>query len=121
MKSDYIPHVHVSPRSMEIVPSAEKNLPYISKKNVGSLLDLNCKVEIDEEIICCSHLSSLFTLNSIDCYRNNRKMKVSELFSDEESIKKALPANFKEIHKNIIDNSCGRYIIACDGLGNFLY
>ncbi|WP_092411516.1 ShET2/EspL2 family type III secretion system effector toxin [Candidatus Ichthyocystis sparus] len=121
MKSDYIPHVHVSPRSMEIVPSAEKNLPYISKKNVGSLLDLNCKVEIDEEIICCSHLSSLFTLNSIDCYRNNRKMKVSELFSDEESIKKALPANFKEIHKNIIDNSCGRYIIACDGFGNFLY
>ncbi|WP_176695671.1 ShET2/EspL2 family type III secretion system effector toxin [Candidatus Ichthyocystis sparus] len=114
-------HVHISSHSMEIVPSDEKNSPYISKKNVGSLLNLNGKVEIDGEVIRCYQLASLFSLTSMDCYRSKRKVKISELFSDEDSIRRAVPANIKEIHKNIIENSCGRHIIACDRFGNFLH
>ncbi|WP_092411530.1 ShET2/EspL2 family type III secretion system effector toxin [Candidatus Ichthyocystis sparus] len=114
-------HVHISSYSMEVIPSDQKNLPYISKKNVETLLNLNCEIEVDGEVIRCSHLVSLFTLNSINCYRSNTKMKISELFSDAESIKRAVPANFKEIHKNIIENSCGRHIIACDKFGKFLH
>ncbi len=107
---------------MEVMPSDKKNLPYISsKKNAGSLLNLNGKFEVDGQIISCIHLSSLFILDSIDCYRSSRKMKVSELFSGEESIKRAIPSNFKEIYKSIIENSCGRHIIACDKFGSFLH
>ncbi|WP_092487798.1 ShET2/EspL2 family type III secretion system effector toxin, partial [Candidatus Ichthyocystis hellenicum] len=114
-------HVHISPYSMEEIPSNEKNSPYISKKNVESLLDLNCKVKIDEEIISCSHLASLFTLKSTNCYRNNEKMRIGKLFADENSVKRAIPENFRKIYKDMIENSCGRHIIACDGFGKFLH
>ncbi len=120
MDYNYNTHVHLSSHTMEIVPSDEKNSPYTSKKNVGSVSNLNCKVEVDGEIIRCSHFASLFTLNGINCYRNDRKVKVSKLFSDESSIKRTLPGNFKEVYKNIIENACGRYIIACDKFGYFL-
>uniref|UniRef100_UPI001584617C ShET2/EspL2 family type III secretion system effector toxin n=2 Tax=Candidatus Ichthyocystis TaxID=2929841 RepID=UPI001584617C len=84
MNFNYNTHVHISSHTMEVIPSYEKNSPYISKKNAGSLLNLNGKVEIDGEIISCTYLSSLFALNSIDCYRNNKKMEISKLFSDED-------------------------------------
>ncbi|WP_092411529.1 ShET2/EspL2 family type III secretion system effector toxin [Candidatus Ichthyocystis sparus] len=121
MSYSYDMHVHVSSHSMELVPFSQKNLPYLSNKKVGSLLNLNGKVEIDEEIISCSHLSSLFLLNSIDCYRSNRKMEISKLFSDESSLKKLVPSNFKKIYRNIVENSCDRHIIACNKFGNFLH
>ncbi|WP_141663634.1 ShET2/EspL2 family type III secretion system effector toxin, partial [Candidatus Ichthyocystis sparus] len=69
MDSNYNTHVHISSHSDEVMASSEKCLPYVSKKNVESLLNLNGKVKIDGEVILCSHLSSLFALNSIDCYR----------------------------------------------------
>ncbi len=106
---------------MEVVPSDQRNSPYISKKNVERLLNLNCKVKIDEEIISCSHLASLFTLKSTNCYRNNEKMRIGKLFADENSVKRAIPENFRKIYKDMIENSCGRHIIACDGFGKFLH
>ncbi|WP_092411537.1 ShET2/EspL2 family type III secretion system effector toxin [Candidatus Ichthyocystis sparus] len=130
MYLSYSTHFHMSPHSMEIIPSDEKNLPYISSKNVGSLLNLNGKVKVDGKIANCTQFSSLFTLNSMDCYRSNSKMKISELFSDEDSIRRAFSdkktvfgnfGNFEEVHKNIIRNSCGRHIIVCDKFGNFLH
>ncbi|WP_092402321.1 ShET2/EspL2 family type III secretion system effector toxin [Candidatus Ichthyocystis sparus] len=121
MNFNYNTHVHISSHTMEVIPSYEKNSPYISKKNAGSLLNLNGKVEIDGEIISCTYLSSLFALNSIDCYRNNKKMEISKLFSDEDSIKRAIPGDFKGIHENMVKNSCGKHIIACGNFGNFLH
>ncbi len=114
-------HIHISSHTMEIVPSDEKISPYISKKNVGSLLCLNNKVEVDGKDISCEDLSLLFTLNSITCYRSRKKMKINELFSDKESVKRAALNNLKEVHEIKIErSSCGKHIIACDRFGNFL-
>ncbi|WP_176696273.1 ShET2/EspL2 family type III secretion system effector toxin [Candidatus Ichthyocystis sparus] len=114
-------HIHISSHTMEIVPSDEKISPYISKKNVGSLLSLNNKVEVDGKDISCEDLSLLFTLNSITCYRSRKKMKINELFSDKESVKRAALNNLKEVHEIKIErSSCGKHIIACDRFGNFL-
>ncbi|WP_092411536.1 ShET2/EspL2 family type III secretion system effector toxin [Candidatus Ichthyocystis sparus] len=121
MNPNYDTNVHISSCSMEVIPSDRKDSPYISKKNVGSLVNLNCLVQVGSEVINCSHLVSIFTLNSISCYRSNEKIKISELFSDEDSVKRAVPDNFKEIYKSIIENSCARHIIPCDRFGNFLH
>ncbi|WP_092402328.1 ShET2/EspL2 family type III secretion system effector toxin [Candidatus Ichthyocystis sparus] len=121
MDFDYNKHAHIASYSMEELPSYRKDLPYISNKKVGDILNLNGKVEVDREIINCSHLVSLFTLNSIDSYRSSKKVKINELFYDEDSIRRAVPGNFREIYKNIIKNSCARHVIACDKFGNFLH
>ncbi|WP_092411526.1 ShET2/EspL2 family type III secretion system effector toxin [Candidatus Ichthyocystis sparus] len=115
-------HVHISPHSMEEISSTEKNLPYISKKEVGDLLNLNSKVEIDGKVIHCSHLASLFALNGMDCYRNNKKMRIAEMFSDESSLKTTALNRIGEIYKEeITKKSCGRHIVACNRFGHFLY
>ncbi|WP_092411541.1 MULTISPECIES: ShET2/EspL2 family type III secretion system effector toxin [Candidatus Ichthyocystis] len=121
MNTNYGTRVNMLSYSMEAVSPEEKTLPYISLKNVGSLLNLNYGVEAYGETIVCSHLSSLLMLNSIDYYNNCKKIKVNEFFMDIESVKRVIPENIKEIYPNIVQNSCGRHIIACSRFGNFLH
>lgn len=77
MEYSYSARVHISPYYMEVVPSDQKNSPYISKKDVGGLLHLNNKFEFDGKSIRCSEFSSLFVLNGINCYRSGKKLKIS--------------------------------------------
>ncbi|WP_092411507.1 ShET2/EspL2 family type III secretion system effector toxin [Candidatus Ichthyocystis sparus] len=115
-------HVHFSSHSMEIIPSDIRDTPYISKKYVSDSPNLNCAVEIDGKYISCGPLSLLFVINSIECYRSNAKLRVSELFSDEGSIKRSALSKLEEINENIVvKNSCDRHIIICDKFGDFLH
>ncbi|WP_092415007.1 ShET2/EspL2 family type III secretion system effector toxin [Candidatus Ichthyocystis sparus] len=116
-------HTHISVHSMEVVPYSQKSVPYFSKKHASSSLrDLSNKVEVNERIISCSDLSLLYTLNGVDCYRSDRKLRVSALFSDKDSVRRAALHNFREIiGTKVEENSCGKHVIACDKFGDFLH
>ncbi|WP_092460275.1 ShET2/EspL2 family type III secretion system effector toxin [Candidatus Ichthyocystis sparus] len=115
-------HVHLSSYSMEVMPSNIRDVPYVSKKYVSDSSNFNRAVEVEGKDISCGPLSLLFVLNSVECYRNNTKLKVSELFSDKDSIKIAALGKLEEIDENIaVKNSCDRNIIACDKFGDFLH
>ncbi|WP_242641601.1 ShET2/EspL2 family type III secretion system effector toxin, partial [Candidatus Ichthyocystis sparus] len=107
---------------MIAVPPEEKKLPYISKKHSDDLLSLNNKVEVNGKMIKCPQLSSLFVLNGIDCYKKKEKLRISKLFSDEDSVKRAALSKYEEINEYVVlKNSCDRHIIACNNFGNFLH
>ncbi|WP_092481380.1 ShET2/EspL2 family type III secretion system effector toxin, partial [Candidatus Ichthyocystis sparus] len=114
--------VHLLSHSMTEAPSCEKDVPYISKKYPKESLNLNNKAEVNGKVVTCSELSSLFVLNSIDFHRNKTKLKISDLFSDKDSVKEAVLSKFEEVNENIvIKNSCGRHVIICDKFGDFLH
>ncbi|WP_176696147.1 ShET2/EspL2 family type III secretion system effector toxin [Candidatus Ichthyocystis sparus] len=116
------PHIHLSPHFMIAMPPEEKKLPYISKKHSDDLLSLNNKVEVNGKMIKCPQLSSLFVLNGIDCYKKKEKLRISKLFSDEDSVKRAALSKYEEINEYVVlKNSCDRHIIACNNFGNFLH
>ncbi|WP_176696900.1 ShET2/EspL2 family type III secretion system effector toxin [Candidatus Ichthyocystis sparus] len=115
-------HVHISANLMEIVPSTQKDVPYFSKKHVSSLRDLSNKVEVNGRPISCWDLSLLYAINAVDSYRSERKLRVSELFSDEESVRRLALEDFGEmVETKIEEESCGKHIIACARFGNFLH
>ncbi|WP_092415003.1 ShET2/EspL2 family type III secretion system effector toxin [Candidatus Ichthyocystis sparus] len=115
-------HVHLSCHSMEVIPSDIRDTPYISKKYVSDSLNLNGAVEVDGKYVSCGPLSSLFVINSVECYRSNAKLRVSKLFSDKDSIKMAVLSKLEEINKNIVvKNSCEMHIIICNKFGDFLH
>uniref|UniRef100_UPI00114713D8 ShET2/EspL2 family type III secretion system effector toxin n=1 Tax=Candidatus Ichthyocystis sparus TaxID=1561004 RepID=UPI00114713D8 len=116
-------HTHIAPHLMEIVPLEQKSVPYICRKDVlSSLINLSNKVEVEGKAVSCEHLSLIYAFNGVDCYRSGSKMRISSLFSDEESVERAFLDSIERINEiKIEEDSCERHVIACNRFGNFLH
>ncbi|WP_092411542.1 ShET2/EspL2 family type III secretion system effector toxin [Candidatus Ichthyocystis sparus] len=104
----------------EIFPDC-KTGPYISPRGVAEVVNFNREIEVNGQVIFCTHLSALFMFNGVDCYTKGKRIKVNSLFASKDSIIKSAPPNVENLYKNILERSCGRHIIPCNNFGNFLY
>ncbi|WP_092403412.1 ShET2/EspL2 family type III secretion system effector toxin [Candidatus Ichthyocystis sparus] len=115
--------LRISSFSGEEVSAETKSIPYISMK-ASNIVNFNCKIKVEDECISCSHLSTLYVLNSSYAHKAGEKLDVSKMFESENAVREALtrkPRYIEEDYSRMIKNAKAKHIIACDDFGRFLY
>ncbi|WP_092411243.1 ShET2/EspL2 family type III secretion system effector toxin [Candidatus Ichthyocystis sparus] len=113
--------VRVSAFSGEEMLPGDKSVPYISKLSLQQKeVALNCEVNVRDINVSCSHLSALYIRRAISCHVKNEKLVVRDIFGSAALIESLIPQDIGSIYEDMLDRSCGRYIVACRKFGGFL-